>query len=189
MLTINLLYALPRTALYDRLKRDGRLIDDPNRASNVDFLMPYEQVVSMWRRVIREAYNPDALYERFARQTESCYPNRIIPRRKPTWDTIKFGLGVIGRTLWRVGLRGEHRRWFWRICGPLLKRGRIDEVMHIGIVSHHLLKFAAQCEGDDAEASFYADPHRSRPAGDPAHASGITSGADASSTSALGATG
>jgi len=160
MLTINLLYALPRTPLYDRLEQDGRLIDDPDRASNVDFHMPYDDVLAMWRRVIREAYHPAALFERFARQSEACYPNRIIPRRRPTWATIRFGLGVIARTLWTVGLRGEHRGRFWRLCGPLLKAGRIDEVMHIGIVSHHLLSFAAQCEGDDHQASFYADPHR-----------------------------
>ena len=37
--------------------------------------------------------------------------------------------------------------------------------MHIGIVGHHLLKFAAQCKNDDSEASFYADPSRSKAPG------------------------
>ena len=167
MLTINLLYALPQTKLYERLERAGRIIDDAGRASNVDFLMPYDEVIDMWRRVVAGAYSPAALFERFAKQIEACYPNRITPRRKPSLSTIRFGLGVIARTLWRVGMRGEHRRLFWKTCRPLIRGGRIDEMIHIGIVSHHLLTFAARCAADDAEASFYADPNRAEDVSEP----------------------
>ena len=53
ILTINLLQALPRTPLWDRLKRDGRLIaDDTGLESNVQFLLPYDEVVAGWRRCI-----------------------------------------------------------------------------------------------------------------------------------------
>ena len=45
MLTINLLQALPKTPLWDRLKRDGRLLDDDSRESNVVFLRPHDEVV------------------------------------------------------------------------------------------------------------------------------------------------
>ncbi len=46
MLTINLLQALPRTPLWDRLKKENRLLlDDDSRDSNVDFHLPYDQVV------------------------------------------------------------------------------------------------------------------------------------------------
>ena len=37
MLTINLLQALPKTPLWDRLEKAGRLNDDPQRESNVEF--------------------------------------------------------------------------------------------------------------------------------------------------------
>src|ERR1700737_633976 len=37
LLTINLLHALPKTPLWDRLERENRLIDDETRDSNVDF--------------------------------------------------------------------------------------------------------------------------------------------------------
>jgi hopanoid C-2 methylase len=39
------LQALPRTPLWDRLAALGRVIDDPVRDSNVEFLLPYEMVV------------------------------------------------------------------------------------------------------------------------------------------------
>jgi len=162
MLTINLLYALPKTPLYDRLRAAGRIVETPGRASNVDFLMPYDDVMRMWRRVVAEAYEPGALFRRFARQAEVCYPHRIRPRRKVTLATMRFGLGVIARTMWRVGVRGGDRRLFWQTCRPLLKTGRIDEVIHIGVVSHHLLTFARQCAAGDAAASFYADPNEAK---------------------------
>src|SRR2546429_120180 len=50
MLTINLLQALPKTPLWDRLKAAERIESDPSLESNVRFLRPYDEVVSMWRR-------------------------------------------------------------------------------------------------------------------------------------------
>ena len=53
MLTINLLHALPKTPLWDRLQRANRIIDDPTLESNVRFLRPYDDVVASWRRCHR----------------------------------------------------------------------------------------------------------------------------------------
>lgn len=161
MLTINLLYALPKTKLHERLSLAGRLIDDPERQSNVDFKMPYEQVLNMWRRVIAEAYEPRSLLERFRYQTEACFPNRIVQRpQKVTMDTMLFGFGAIARTMFRVGYMAEWRRLYWDVCGPLLRQGRMEEVMHIAVVSHHLITFSRECADGIAEASFYADPSK-----------------------------
>src|SRR5262249_37196540 len=44
MLTINMLQALPKTPLWDRLARAGRIDEDPARESNVRFLRPYDDV-------------------------------------------------------------------------------------------------------------------------------------------------
>ncbi len=79
MLTINLLHALPKTPLWRRLEAEGRLNFDENRESNVEFLMPYDQVVQMWQRCITQAYEPDFLYERFAYNMQYTFPNRIKP--------------------------------------------------------------------------------------------------------------
>ena len=66
LLTMNLLQALPRTPLWDRLKREQRLVeDDDGRESNVAFRLPYEQVLAMWRECMRIAYRPDKLYARY----------------------------------------------------------------------------------------------------------------------------
>src|SRR5690606_22122852 len=69
LLTINLLYALPQTALHARLAREGRLLSDDEAASkvsNVRFKMPYDEVVKLWYDTIVEAYTPKKLLSRFA---------------------------------------------------------------------------------------------------------------------------
>ncbi len=161
MLTINLLYALPKTPLYRRLAREDRLIEDPYRASNVKFLLPYETVLGMWRRIIAEVYHPDRLLQRFAYQTRNTYPNRITPPRHVRLSQVLFGLRILARVLLKVGFASSYRRSFWKIAGPLLREGRIEEVIHIGLVSYHLLRFAQDCLDGSAEACFYADPSRS----------------------------
>ncbi|MEX0654945.1 MAG: B12-binding domain-containing radical SAM protein [Phycisphaeraceae bacterium] len=160
LLTINLLYALPRTPLYDRLEREGRLIDDPQRASNVVYKMDHDQVLAMWHKCIDRAYEPARLLERFAWQAAHVFPNRLAPRRKVTVGDIAYGLGVIRRVLWQAGWKSDHRRQFWKVAWPLLKQGRIEDVIHIGVVSHHLIRFTQDTRRGRGEASFYADPGR-----------------------------
>ncbi|MDN5869741.1 MAG: B12-binding domain-containing radical SAM protein [Nitrococcus sp.] len=164
MLTINMLYALPRTPLYRRLERAGRLEQDLARVSNVRFKMPYEDVIAMWDRCISEAYDPIKLFRRFAYQAEMTYPNRLCPPRKPTPAQVLFGLRILGRVLWQEGRRADYRRVFWRHVGPLLRSGRIEDVIHIALVSHHLIRFSREAVQGNGEACFYADPNEVRQA-------------------------
>ena len=41
--TLNILYALPKTPLYNRLEKAGRIVSDEGRDSNVKFLRPYDE--------------------------------------------------------------------------------------------------------------------------------------------------
>jgi len=77
LLTINLLQALPKTPLWDRLQKEGRLVEeDEGRDSNVQFLMPYDEVVSSWRKCMEFAYEPARLYARYEYQCDYTYANR-----------------------------------------------------------------------------------------------------------------
>ena len=79
MLTINLLQALPKTPLWDRLTKTERIADDPTLESNVRFLRPYDEVVAMWRRCIAYANDPERLFARFHHQVDPTYVNRHDP--------------------------------------------------------------------------------------------------------------
>ncbi len=160
MLTINLLYALPRTPLYRRLQGAQRLVEDAARVSNVRFIMPYGNVIDMWRRCISEAYNPTYLLERFAYQTEMTFPKRLSPPRKAKAADVALGMNILARVLWNSGWRADYRRAFWRLAKPLLRAGRIEDLIHIGVVSHHLISFTREALTGSGEACFYADPSR-----------------------------
>jgi hopanoid C-2 methylase len=164
MLTINVLQALPRTPLWRRLEDEGRLILEEGRDSNVEFLMPYEDVIAMWRDCITTAYDPAFLYQRFAYQMEHTYPNRIEVPNSParvSRENIQKGLTLLSNILWQVGVWGDYRKIFWELAGPALKKGDIESVIHVGLVGHHLIKFARECAVGAETASFYSQKLKS----------------------------
>lgn len=168
MLTINILYALPKTPLWRRLEKDGRLLSDGagGTESNVKFLLPRETVRSSWLKCVREANAPEPLYGRFARQIARTYPNRFDPGRwrKVERGDVAHGLAILARILWRVGVRSDYRRTFWRLAWPALKSGNIEAVIHVGLVAHHLIHFARDCAAGVGEYSFYSEKRPASPA-------------------------
>jgi radical SAM superfamily enzyme YgiQ (UPF0313 family) len=160
LLTMNLLQALPRTPLWDRLKREQRLIqDDDSRESNVVFRLPYEQVLADWRECMRIAYQPEALYARYEHQIRATYPNRLHPKdsalRAPTWRNIRKGLTIVGRTFWHVGVRGSYRGVFWRFAWQRLRHGDLQNLIMVSLVAHHLILFAREASSGRRDASHY----------------------------------
>ena len=165
VLTINLLQALPKTPLWDRLHAAGRLSVEENRESNVVFTRSYDEVVQSWRRSIRHAYTPEAIYSRFAWNVWHTYANRITPplsRARLTPANLRRAIVIVMRLMVRIGLLGDYRRTFWRMAAPALRSGRIEELIHIGLVAHHMIVFARDCAKGRENASFFAQ--RPRPA-------------------------
>ena len=162
MLTINLLQALPRTPLWDRLAAEGRLCDDSDRESNVRFRLPYEQVVEAWRRCIAAVYRPESLYRRFAHNVRHTFPNRLKPPAagRATWPNMLKGARILANLMLRVGLFGDYRRTYWRMALPLLRAGRIEDLIHVGLVAHHLIRFARDASAGRENAAFYAPDSR-----------------------------
>jgi len=172
MLTINLLQALPKTALWDRLKRAGRLDDDPHRESNVAFLRPYDEVVAMWRRALAHANDPERLFVRFRHQVDATYGNRITPpaRGRLNWPNLRRAAVLAYNVLVQVGLKSDYRRAFWRAVRPALRRGQIEAVLSIGFMAHHMIQFTREALRGDHNASFYSTKAHKRTSSDEAAA-------------------
>jgi radical SAM superfamily enzyme YgiQ (UPF0313 family) len=158
MLTMNLLQALPKTPLWDRLARDGRLVQDSSRESNVRFLRPYEDVLATWRRCIAYAYDPQRLYARFLHQIDHTYANRLTAPGSGRLNraNVKRGATLLFNLLWRVGLRADYRRMFWRMAWQAIKRGQTETLFSVGFISHHLIEFSREALRGDQNASFYS---------------------------------
>jgi len=159
LLTINLLQALPKTPLWDRLERENRLVHDENRDSNVKFLMPYEDVVSSWKRCMEIAYEPSRLFARYAYQCEYTYAQRLKVPRSPaakSWKNIRRGLIMLRNIFWKVGVLGPYRRVFWKFALRRLRRGDIEGLIGSVVIGHHLIMFARAASSGAQNASNYS---------------------------------
>jgi hopanoid C-2 methylase len=162
MLTINLLQALPKTPLWDRLQKANRLDGDPARESNVRFLRPYDEVVAMWRRCIAYANDPERLFERFRSQVDSTYVNRMIPpaKGKLNWSNLSGAAVMAYRIVRHVGIKADYRKPFWRAARHALRRGQIDTVLGMAFIAHHLIEFTREALSGGQNASYYSTKTR-----------------------------
>ena len=115
VLTINLLQALPKTPLWERLAASGRLNSDPQRDSNVVFTRPYREVLDTWRTAIRHAYSPEALFARYEWNLRATYPNRLTPpltRARLSRRNLRRGATLLAKIVFRIGICGDYRRIF-----------------------------------------------------------------------------
>lgn len=159
LMTVNLLYALPKTPLYERLKRDGRLVPGHDGESNIVYLEPKETVLERWRSVIADIYEPGNVYARFLAQARQTYPNRPPPKnalRQLTWRNLRRGAKIFSRIIWHVGLRSDYRRHFWKMFWTLIRRGQVEAIFHITIVAHHLISYTRQALQGKGQASNYS---------------------------------
>jgi len=162
LLTINLLQALPKTPLWDRLEKEGRLIKDEvadGRDSNVDFLMPYDEVVSAWKRAMAIAYEPAALYARYQYQCDYTYAQRIkvpVADELKTWPNIRRALIMLRNIFWKVGVLGNYKRVFWKFALDRLRKGDIEGLIGSAMIAHHLIEFARAATTGRQNASNYS---------------------------------
>jgi radical SAM superfamily enzyme YgiQ (UPF0313 family) len=159
IMTVNLLYALPKTPLYDRLEKAQRLNDDPTRESNVEFLRPYDVVVEDWLKVIRAIYSPEFLYRRYAYQSEHTYANRIKPAqpwKQATPANLRRAGIILKRLVHRVGIQSDYRKEFWKMFGRQLGQGNIETIFQVAMVAHHLITYGRECTEGRMQASNYS---------------------------------
>ena len=161
MATINLLQALPGTPLWDRLQRENRLLgaEDLDRESNVDFKLPYEDVLAMWRSCMAKAYDPDTLFARYEYQMRETRPNRLkrpLSRQRLSPRNIGKAFVILARLMWFAGVRGDYRRAFWKFMLRRLRRGEIEAILSVGLCAHHLIMFARDACAGRGNASHYS---------------------------------
>jgi hypothetical protein len=58
--------------------------------------------------------------------------------------------------LWRVGIRADYRRSFWKLARHAYERGELQTLLGVGFVSYHLIEFAREALRGDQNASFYS---------------------------------
>ena len=165
LLTINLLYALPKTPLHDRLAREGRSAE--RRRSG--------------RQGVERAF-PHGLRRRrrhVVRNHHRRLPARQAARPLPSPDRHDLPTAAAQSRASRAGRSSGAASACWRACSGIAARGaagavnsgawrcrccargRIEEMVSIATVAHHLITFVGEIRSGKHEACFYADPSRS----------------------------
>ena len=89
------------------------------------------------------------------------YPNRIRPplsrARSLPPANLRRGVVTLAKIIGKIGIAGDYRRVFWRMALPALRAGRIEDLIAIAVVAHHMIRFARDCTEGRQNASFYAD--------------------------------
>ena len=120
----------------------------------------------MWRRTFTAAFTPEAIYRRFAYNMDHVFPNRIKPpnsKQRVNAKNIRYAARILSRLFTRVGLASNYRSVFWKMARKALSRGDVEAVIHIGMVSHHLITFARETAAGKTNASFYSQKERAEP--------------------------
>jgi radical SAM superfamily enzyme YgiQ (UPF0313 family) len=140
---VGMLSALPGTALWRRLEREGRLrteasgdqFDRPNFAP----AMGEATLVAGYRRLLSDLYSEEGYFRRCALHLETA-PVRRTALRPGSISTLL-------RALWRLGVLGRRRRWFWRLLAVGLRRGgaaALPKAVTLAILGEHLIRYTQE---------------------------------------------
>ncbi len=122
---VGLLQAPPGTRLYDRLRREGRLVselsgDNVDGSTNIIPKMGLEELREGYRRILEEIYAPKLYYERVVTFLREYRPPEISFRLEPQYVL------ALARSMYQLGIRGVERAQYWRLFfWTLFRRPRL----------------------------------------------------------------
>jgi radical SAM superfamily enzyme YgiQ (UPF0313 family) len=124
---VGLLNAPPGTRLYQRLKKENRLLksftgDQMDGSLNFIPKMHYETLINGYKSILRTIYSPKQYYERI-----KVFLKEYRPQRRGGLPRIRFfHIRAFIRSMWFLGVREKGRRYYWRLfTTTLLKHPRV----------------------------------------------------------------
>lgn len=113
---VGLLNAPPKTRLYQRLKRAGRILRHPsgdNTDCSINFVPKMNQKILMngYKRILKTIYTPKYYYQRVITFLKEYNPPKKIKR-------IRFHLyhlKAFSRSIWKLGIKEKERIYYWKL--------------------------------------------------------------------------
>lgn len=140
---VGLLTALPQTALYQRLAREGRLLAETcgnNTDSAINFVthLDREFMVSGYKELMRKLYAPHSYYHRIRAFLRTFEPQGPTMRLSPS------DIKAFVKSLWLLGVWHKGRRGYWGIFWWALLSGprKFQAAMELSIIGHHFRRIA-----------------------------------------------
>ncbi len=140
---VGLLTALPQTALYQRLAREGRLLAETcgnNTDAAINFVtqLDREFIVSGYKDLMRKLYAPRSYYRRIRAFLRTFEPHGPAMRLSPA------DIRAFVKSLWLLGVWHQGRRGYWGIFWWALLSGprKFQAAMELSIIGHHFRRIA-----------------------------------------------
>jgi radical SAM superfamily enzyme YgiQ (UPF0313 family) len=141
---VGILIALSRTKLYERLKKEQRLLKETS-GNNTDFAtnfipkMGYDPLINGYKKLLKTIYSPKFFYERIR-----TFLREYIPPKKNTnafWLRLNY-LAAFFRSVAVLGVLEKERFQYWKLLvWTALTRPRlIPQAVTFAIYGHHFRK-------------------------------------------------
>jgi hypothetical protein len=139
---VGLLSAPPGTRLYQRLKKENRLIKaftGNNTDCSLNFIpkMHYETLIDGYKHILNTIYSPKHYYERVKTFLKEYKPRRETARRMQFHHLRPFF-----KSIWFLGIRERGRRYYWKLfLSTLLKQPRKFPIsISLSVYGYHFRK-------------------------------------------------
>ncbi len=145
----SMLQALPDTALWHRLEKEGRLRSKSaniNQTTLMNFVptRPLEGIAQEYVEAFWELYDPerflDRAYRHYRLLGEATYPNKgKATRKNVNWVMIRALLTIC----WRQGVKRKTRWQFWRNLGNMYRHnpGGVSSYLAVCAQIEHFLEY------------------------------------------------
>ena len=147
---VGLLNAPRGTRLYQRLKKEDRLLEGfsgDNTDCSMNFIprMDRETLLNGYRHILTTIYSPREYYNRIKVFLREYKP----PRRKRVSQFQVWHALALLRTIWFLGVRDRARLYYWRLfVSTLLRRPRSFPLsIALAVYGFHFRKVAATYKG------------------------------------------
>jgi len=141
---VGLLQAPLGTKLYERMKKEGRLVnifsgDNVDGSTNIIPRMGLESLREGYRKILNQIYEPKLYYQRVLTFLREYQPSKIKSRLEPQY------LLALWRSIYHLGIRGVERSHYWRLFfWTLFKRPRLfSQAITFAIMGFHFRQVAA----------------------------------------------
>jgi len=145
------LQAPPTTPLYERMKREGRLLQDNPEPSNFDPpnfrpVLPLPELLDGAKRMLLTLYYPRRFFERALDSLERW---QLQPGQRAPALSLLYLLRVLLKSVWKQGVLSGYRRAYWRYMRRLVSRwGLHPQKRRLGfelaLSGHHFIRYARQ---------------------------------------------
>ncbi len=145
------LQAPPTTALFDRMKREGRLIENSQATSNFSppnfrTVMKLPTLLHGLSGLLAELYTPKAYFGRALRSIDSWKPRTT---QRPPELPLSYNLRVFLGSVWHQGICSSYKMAYWRFLLEMVRRwarepAKLWMSFMVLLAANHFVKYSKE---------------------------------------------